>query len=146
MQELAAENWPTFQAEILQHLRTEGRWSWRAQAGTVQIFLHEDAVDDAIRLVDKDSAVSKLTQQVMDAAIASRPDWVIAKAVRYAEDIMNRSNANHYSEAVDCLVKARSAYLQSARAVEWQKYYQGLLVAHGRKRKLMGLMAAARLS
>ncbi len=146
VQELAAENWPTFQAEILQQLRTTGHWSWRARAGVVQIFLHEDTVDDAIRLVDKDSAVSKLTQQVMEAAIASRPDWVITKAVRYAEDVMNRSNANHYSEAVDCLVKARSAYLQSARAAEWQKYHQGLLVAHGRKRKLMGLMAAARLS
>jgi uncharacterized Zn finger protein len=143
---LAEENWSACRAEILPHLRTINRWNWLAQDGAVQIFLHENLIDDAIKLVDKDAPIAKLTQQVMDEALALRPDWVISKALGYAEDIMNRGKSDSYSDAVSCLVNARSAYLQSGRAAEWQKYYQGLFVTHGRKRKLIGLIQSARLS
>jgi uncharacterized Zn finger protein len=143
---LAAENWLAFRAEILSHLQVINSWSWRVQDGAVQIFLHEEMIDDAIALVNSSSVVAKLTQQVMDEAIALRPDWVIAKALSYAEDIMNGGKSASYSDAVSCLQRARSAYLKSGRAAEWQKYYQGLVVTHGRKRKLISLMQSARLS
>jgi uncharacterized Zn finger protein len=145
VQTLAEENWPAWQAEILQHLRT-GSWKWRSQEGVVQIFLEEEAIDDAINLVDRDSAISRITQEVMNAAVARRPDWVIAKALSYAEEIMNHSRADRYSDAVSCLKRARSVYQQSGRDADWQQYLAQLLETHGRKRKLIGLIKEAKLS
>jgi uncharacterized Zn finger protein len=76
----------------------------------------------------------------MDAAIAHKPEWVIAKAIASAEDIMNRGKAESYQDAVNWLAKARSAYQQSGRQNEWQVYRDQLVAVHGRKRKLMGLI------
>jgi uncharacterized Zn finger protein len=76
----------------------------------------------------------------MDAAMTYKPEWVIATAIRPAEDIMNRGKAESYQEAVNWLAKARAAYRQSGRQSEWQEYRIQLVETHGRKRKLMGLI------
>jgi uncharacterized Zn finger protein len=76
----------------------------------------------------------------MDAAMTYKPEWVIATAIRPAEDIMNRGKAESYQEAVNWLAKARSAYIHLGRQNEWQEYRKQLVATHGKKRKLMGLM------
>lgn len=138
---LADDAWQTLQPELLQHLRTMDNWS-HAEA-KVQIFLAEDSIDDAIATVNDRYARGNLTQLVMDAAMSDRPEWVIATAIPLAEDIMNRGKAEAYQEAVNWLNRARTAYIRSGRQAEWQQYRDRLVVTHGRKRKLMGLMEDA---
>jgi uncharacterized Zn finger protein len=140
---LAGDTWQTLQPDLLQHLRTMDSWS-HAEA-KVQIFLHEGSIDDAILTVDDRYTSGNLIQLVMDAAISYRPEWVIAKAIPPAEDIINRGKAESYQEAVNWLARARTAYLQSGRQAEWQQYRDRLVAAHGRKRKLMGLIESAKL-
>ena len=138
IQNLAGDAWQTLKPDLLQHLRTMDNWS-HAEA-IVQIFLHEGSIDDAIATVTDTYARPNLIQVVMDAAIAYKPEWVIATATRPAEEIMNRGKAESYQEAVNWLTKARTAYLQSERQNEWQEYRAQLVITHGRKRKLMGLI------
>lgn len=140
---LAGDTWQTLQPDLLQHLRTMDNWS-HAEA-KVQIFLAEGAIDDAIATVDDSYARANLIQLVMDAAISHRSAWVIATAIRPAEDIINRGKAESYQEAVNWLTRARAAYLQSGRQAEWEQYRTQLVTTHGRKRKLMGLIESAKL-
>jgi uncharacterized Zn finger protein len=137
-QTLAGNAWQTLQPDLLQHLRTMANWSY-AEA-KVQIFLSEGFVDDAISTVTDSYASTNLVQVVMDAAMTCKPEWVIATAIRPAEDIMNRGKAESYQEAVNWLAKARSAYIHLERQNEWQEYRKQLVATHGKKRKLMGLM------
>lgn len=142
-QQLADEKtWQTLQPELLQHLRA---MNWSHAEAKVQIFLQEGSIDDAITTVDDRYINKNLIQVVMDAAISHRPEWVIAKAVPLAEDIMNRGQAESYQEAVNWLTKARSAYIQAGQQSEWRKYQTELMAIHGRKRKLMSLMESAKL-
>jgi uncharacterized Zn finger protein len=135
---LAGDAWQTLQLDLLEHLRTMDSWSY-AEA-KVQIFLQEGSIDDAIATVTDSYAKASLIQIVMDAAISERSEWVIATAIRPAEDIMNRGKAESYQEAVNWLVKARLAYLHLSRQNEWQEYRTQLVTTHGKKRKLMGLI------
>ncbi len=138
IQTIADDNWPSLQPDLLKHLRTMDNWS-HAEA-KVQIFLREGSIDDAIATVTDSYAKASLIQIVMDAAISDRSDWVIATAIRPAEEIMNRGKAESYQEAVNWLAKARSAYIHLGRQPEWQQYRAHLVATHGKKRKLMGLM------
>jgi uncharacterized Zn finger protein len=138
IQTLAGDTWQSLQPNLLQHLRTMDNWS-HAEA-KVQIFLNEGLVDDAIKTVTDSYARANLIQVVIDAAMTYQPEWVIATAIRPAEDIMNRGKAESYQDAVNWLAKARSAYLQTGRQAEWQEYRAQLVTTHGRKRKLMGLI------
>lgn len=134
----AGNAWQGLQPDLLQHLRLMDSWS-HAEA-KVQIFLDEGLIDDAISTVADSYTRANLIQVVMDAAITHKPEWVIATAIRPAEDIMNRGKAESYQEAVNWLAKARAAYRQSGRQDEWQEYRAQLVETHGRKRKLMGLI------
>jgi uncharacterized Zn finger protein len=138
IQTLADDTWLSLRPDLLEHLRTMDNWS-HAEA-KVQIFLQEGSIDDAIATVTDSYAKAGLIQIVMAAAISERSDWVIATAIRPAEDIMNRGKAESYQEAVNWLTKARSAYLHLGRQTEWQQYRAQLVTTHGKKRKLMGLI------
>ena len=77
----------------------------------------------------------------MDAALATRPDWVIKAASAQAERIMDAGHAQHYSAAVDWLRRARDAFSSAGRREDWQGYLSSIKTKHGRKYKLMGLIA-----
>jgi uncharacterized Zn finger protein len=134
---LAGENWLTLKSELIQELRQ--RENWVAAEAKVTIFLHEGLIDDAIATVDSYGA-RHLLRQVMVAAIPHQPDWVIVKARRQAEDIMDRGKSSAYEAAVDWLRQAREAYLHCDRRPEWQHYHAQLMNTHARKRKLMALL------
>jgi uncharacterized Zn finger protein len=140
---LAEDAWETLKPDLLQHLRTMDTWS-HAEA-KVQIFLEESSIDDAIVTVTDSYTHRHLVQLVMDAAMSHRPEWVIATAIPPAEDIMNRGKAESYQEAVNWLIRARAAYIQSGRQAEWAQYRAQLIATHGRKRKLMGLIESGKL-
>jgi uncharacterized Zn finger protein len=135
---LAGETWLTIKEDFLQILRDKSVWG--TQDAKVDIFLHEGLIEDAMKTVEKDSYHgSTLLSRVMDAAMSYRPDWVIDKARKLAEPIMEQGKADRYDNAVMWLKKVQTAYFQLGQTAEWSGYRLQLDTAHGRKRKLMEL-------
>jgi uncharacterized Zn finger protein len=113
---------------------------WQAREAKVNIFLHEELLDDAIKVVQSDSYYrSELVHRVMQAVVSTYPDWVIAAARQRAEPIMEQGKADRYSEAVQWLRQAKAAYVQSGQQAVWTTYFSQLQSTHVRKRKLMDL-------
>ncbi|MGI8915940.1 MAG: SWIM zinc finger domain-containing protein, partial [Chloroflexota bacterium] len=111
--------------------------------GQVDIFLHEGLLDDAIAAVDQ-GATHELVERVVDAVLATHPDWAIQMSRRQAEAIMNAAKAQYYVAAAGWLRRMRTAYQATGREADWQSYLQTLLEHHRRKRNLMPLLTALR--
>lgn len=140
---LAGQQWERIRPELLTALRLSH--DWQAPEAKVDIFLHEGLIGDAIAAVRSDSYYrSELVHRVMDAAVVTHPDWVIATARDRAASIMDRGKADRYQEAVRWLQQAKAAYLQAGRQSEWLTYFNQLQEVHGRKRKLMDLFKSLR--
>lgn len=134
--ELAGAGWPALREQLLVALRASK--SWRV-SGRLDIFLHEGLIDDAIVALGTHPLGTDLAR-VMDAAIATRPDWVISRATASAEGIMNAGDAKHYDSAIEWLRRARAAYQVAGRTAEWVTYLQQLHTKHARKHKLIALL------
>lgn len=138
---LAGENWKEVKAELLAHLRTHSGWG--ISKTKVDIFLHEELIDDAIATVSNLSYYQEeLIRRVMEKAIGSRPDWVIDNAKSRAESIMDRGKAEVYYHAVEWLKLAREAYKSLGKQSEWSAYRDELMQTHARKYKLMAMLKA----
>lgn len=139
VEQLAKDNWSNIKGELLAALANST--SWGTEQAQVDIYLYEGLIDKAIATADNFGYYrSSLVQRVMDAAVATNPDWVIKNAGDRAEAIMDAGKAKYYDEAVEWLKKVRNAYLASNRKQEWSDYRTKLMTVHARKRKLMGLM------
>lgn len=134
--DLVGEEWLPLRAQILTALRASK--SWRV-SGRIDVFLHEELIDDAIAALGPYASDEDLTR-VVDAATARRPEWVIAKATSNAETIMDAGRSQSYDLAIEWLRRARAAFRTDGRLQDWQGYVQSLRAKHGRKHKLMGLL------
>jgi uncharacterized Zn finger protein len=133
-QELAGEHWEQVRPALLEHLR-----GTHASEAKVDVFLHERLFDDAIAAVQ--NGYGPLLERVMDAVVAIHPDWVIQAATAQAERIMNAGDAQRYDQAVGWLRRARAGFSAANRAADWRGYLESIRALHGRKYKLMGLLA-----
>ena len=141
---LSGEDWPDNKEQLLQQIRQMNQWL-DADA-QVDILLHEGLVNDAVEKVSGFSSYrEQLVLRVMDAAIASHSQWVIDNALPRAQSIMNEGKSKYYSSAVAWLSRVKAAYLKLDRKQDWLDYRQQLTADHGRKRKLMGLLAQSSL-
>ncbi|MDJ0703380.1 MAG: SWIM zinc finger family protein [Leptolyngbyaceae cyanobacterium MO_188.B28] len=144
IEDLSGEGWPATKTQLLQQLRKMDMWH-EAEA-QIDILLHENLVDDAVKKVSDFSSYRHwLILRVMDAAIASHSQWVIENAVSRAESIMDEGKAKYYNTAVEWLKRAKAAYLALDQEKDWLRYRRQLADTHGRKRKLMGLFEQNRL-
>ena len=134
--ELASEHWPDLRGRLLAALRTSTSWMI---SGRIDIFLHEELIDDAIAALGTHAAGADLVR-VMDAATTTHPDWVIRMSTVGAEGIINPGDAKHYDSAVEWLRRARAAYQAAGQPEVWASYLQSLRTKHGRKHKLMELL------
>lgn len=134
--ELAGENWLPLRTQILEALRASKNWM---ASRRIDIFLYEGLIDDAIAALGPYASDENLAR-VMEAATASRPEWVIAMATSRAEEIMDAGKSQSYDVAIEWLRRARAAFRADGRLQEWQGYVQSLRAKHGRKYKLMGLL------
>ena len=138
VQHFAADQWESLKLDLLKVLRQSEMWT--SQEARVDIFLHEGLIDDAIASVRSDTYYrSEFVHRVMQAAIASHPDWVIEAARKRAEPIMDQGKAERYQEAVNWLKEAKAAHLHSNQKADWTTYFSQLQSKHIRKRKLMEL-------
>jgi len=140
VQAAAGEGWTRLREELLRELSScTSTWL----EGPIDIYLHEGLVDDAVRLVNRETYVDYATlARVADAAVASHPDWVIRRCRRQAEPIMDQGQSQHYGHALGWLEKVKRACLVAGREDEWRAYCEGLIAKHARKYKLVpGLKA-----
>jgi uncharacterized Zn finger protein len=138
--EIAGEQWPERRIELLNYARnTKSSYP----KGHIDVFLHEERIDDAIAALDT-YASHTLVEQVVDAALQaqSQLEWVIQACRKHAEYIMDRGKAELYHSAANWLAKARKAYYMQGSEVEWQTYLDELLSQHGRKYKLVPMLKA----
>jgi uncharacterized Zn finger protein len=138
VQELAGARWPELRTELLAHLRQVRSY---APPGTVEIFLHEGLIEDAMRAVERGASYS-LLERVVDAAIPSHADWAIQICRQQAEPIMQQGQAQHYHHAARWLEKARAAYRTAGRETEWKVYLAEMITRHRRKYSLIPRLEA----
>jgi uncharacterized Zn finger protein len=141
VQDLAGDHWPDLREGLLAHLRRFSGYSY--SEAQVDVFLHEDLLDDAIAAVEKGASYD-LLERVMDAVVEHRPEWVIEAARRQAERIIEAGQSKYYHHAVSWLVRARAAYQAAGRDADWQAYLGEIQACHGRKYKLMGMLKGFR--
>lgn len=134
--ELVEDGWPALRERLLTALRAST--AWRA-SGRIEIFLAEGLIDDAIAALGKHPDSSSLVR-VMDAALETRPDWVISAATSNAERIVDAGDAKNYDSAIGWLRRARSGYEAAGRVQDWKAYFQQLRAKHIRKYKLVALL------
>ena len=137
VQVLSASDWPTYRSTMLEQIRDGARPSSNE---VIQIFLHENLIDDAITATEKSYAGYDNQRHVAKSAISERPDWTIKTGKKHAEDIMDRGKSEVYHHAIDWLDLVRLGYDSMGKPDEWLAYRSTLTEEHGRKYKLMGLM------
>lgn len=135
-QELAGGRWPEYREQLLDHLHRNASYY---PSGSVDVFLHEDLIGDAIAAVEN-SPVETLVARVADAATESHPDWVIETCRKKAEEIMDEGRSKYYEDAITWLEKSREAHLSSGREEEWLDYLDKLVDRHQRKYKLRPML------
>lgn len=138
VEQLAKTDWPHLRQELLDFLRQGQRVDGQTR---IEIFLHENLIDEAIQIVDRYTS-SKTLAQVMNAAIQCQPQWVIDQARQKAEPIMDEGKSAQYAEAVDWLRKVKQAYQALGQDQEWRSYLGTLREKHQRLRKLMPMLAS----
>lgn len=136
LQLAAGAQWPSLRDDLLDSLR---RYRGYERKGVVDVFLHENLIDDALATVQGSSDYD-LLGRVVDAAVETRPAQVLPICRRQAETIMDEGKSGYYETAARWLARARTAYRAEGREDEWRAYLAGLLERHQRKYKLMPLL------
>ncbi|MGC9502480.1 hypothetical protein [Baaleninema sp.] len=140
----SGEDWENQKIELLASFKGMNRW--QSLSDRIQIYLYEQMFDKAIDLVKECSYEQRdLIQQVMDAVLEHRTNWVLEDARSRAEEILNVKQAKAYHYAVDWLKYVKRAYEQLDNWQGWQSYRDGLIQEHNRKYKFMGLFNEADL-
>lgn len=138
--ELAAENWPTIRLDLLEYLAQFEKWG--AASDKVDIYLHEEMVSEAMKIVDAENPYYDIFERVVDAAIQKYPDWAIRRSKQQAEAIMDPGTSKYYHHAINWLKKTKAAYKAASKEVEWQKYLSELIASHNKKYKLRPMLEA----
>jgi len=138
--ERAEQDWPALREELLNVLRRSRPFD---RSGLVDIFLHENLIDDALKTIDG-SYDNVLIAHVVDAAWQSRPEAVIPICLQKANAIMDGGKAAAYGEAARWLGRAKSAHGVAGKQDEWKRILENLIETHRKKWKLKPLLEALR--
>lgn len=139
------EEWPSLRNKLLEITRSKSQSYYFDETDLIDIFLHEQLLDDAIKIAKKmRSYHEEDVQRVMDAVMEYNPEWVIEDSKKRAESIMDGGKAQYYHFAVDWLKKTSAAYQQKGQTQEWQTYYNSVCQKHARKYKLMELLKSVK--
>ena len=134
---VAGEEWPAIRAEVLDRLRKSQSYYREPE---IDIFLAEGLIDEAIATLERGHLGHELVERVADAALASRPEWVMKASFHQADRIIGPGKAAYYSEAAQWLRKARQAAIAAGQEDVWRAHMNGIKTEHGRKHKLMALL------
>jgi uncharacterized Zn finger protein len=137
LKELAGASWPGLRATAIEEIRTLA--TRRPQDSEIlDILIYERLVEDAISY-GKGWADDRQTLGVMDAALPTRPEWVLKNATSQAQRIIEAGDAARYGQAIQLLERVRAGYTRLSREPEWQRLLSELRARHWRKHKLIAL-------
>jgi len=131
LQRLSGERWEILKPAQMNILLQSGR-----SETIVAVYLHEQEWDEAIAIAEKNTYDYSLREKVADAVVAQRPEWVIRISIQEAEKIIEPTQSKYYPHAARWLAKAKQAYLQVGRKVEWQAYFTQLKNTYARRPSL----------
>ena len=137
VKELAKDEWEERRAALINYLHQHAAYILQAK---IEVFLHEGLIDDAINTIKGHHSSYSLLEQVVSAAVQTRPNWVIQVTQKQAEEIMDAGKSKYYDHAVKWLKHTHAAYHAANRTEEWKSYLLGLRQTHRRKYKLIGLL------
>lgn len=106
--------------ELLKSLNPQNLYQWRSQRST--------------------------WQAVLEAAATQRPQWLKDWTPEQVEDLLGSGQSQDYELAVTWLGYLKAAYEALDDGASWESYLTRLKLAHGRKRKFIGLMGDRELS
>lgn len=135
-QRLAGSEWPVVRTELLARVRQSASYP---ESGKLDILLHEGLIDDAIQALGQYAGHS-LIARVADAALATRPDWVIGASRARAEAIMDPGKSEYYSDAARWLARMKAASRNAGQDAEFRAYLAETIDKHNRKYKLVPLL------
>jgi uncharacterized Zn finger protein len=100
----------------------------------VDVYLLEQNWDAAIHVANKAGDWSyTLIEKVADAVSPHRPDWVIQASIKQAEGLIEKTQSKYYAVAARWLAKAKKAYIESGRKLEWESYLLSLKTTYARR-------------
>jgi uncharacterized Zn finger protein len=137
LQAVAGEEWPAIRAEVLDRLRKSQSYYREPE---IDIFLAEGLIDEAIATLERGHLGHEIVERVADAALASRPEWVMNASFHQADRIIVPGKAAYYYEAAQWLRKARQAAIAAGQEEVWRARRKEIMTEHGRKHKLMALL------
>jgi len=138
VEELAADDWDPIKADLLEFLRTE-KPSTATAAQAAEVFLREEAYDDAIELADRTGRTSVI-EPVVKAVTEVRPKWVIRTCKSQAEPIVEQGQHDRYRTAVRWLRRAGKAARAADELDEWREYVETMRGDHYQKYKLRPML------
>ncbi len=131
-------DWPSVRDDLLDYLATQSPERSTAHAH-VEIFLHENRIDDAIAVAEQvgdDSVLERVVSEVRE----DRPDWAIDVCKEQAEPIIENGQSDRYQEAVDWLETARRAAQAAGKLDDWHDHIDTLRDRHNQKYKLAPML------
>jgi uncharacterized Zn finger protein len=140
----AGESWTDLRHDLIDQLTAAAHAPDR-----VEILLREGLIAEAVRSAGEAKGYEisdAVLLQLMDAASANFPDWVIRHAEHRAAQIMDSGAAGSYDLAAQWLQRAAVAYDTAGRNDEWTAHIEALIDKHRRKYKLRPLLEALRYS
>jgi len=126
---LAGSKWNELQPKMMEILQAASHFSVLAD-----VYLMEGDWDRAVQVADQAGFWSySLIEQVADAVLSHRPDWVIRVSIKQAESLIEKTQSKYYHIAARWLLKAKMAYIASRRQSEWQAYISNLKTTYARR-------------
>ena len=141
--------------EIYRHLKRLSGGDWlnlrpalvqkasNNQQVLVDIHLDERDWDAAIKVAELYTWSFHLLEQVAEAVIPYRPDWVIRVSLKQSNDLIIQTQSKLYPIAARWLERAKRAYHQKGQDAEWQVYMDNLRTTYARRpalqREIQGL-------
>lgn len=137
LQAVAGDEWPVIRTELLERLRKSQSYYREAE---IDIFLAEGLIDDAIAALERGHLGHELVERVADAALATRPEWVMQAAFHQADRIIEPGKSEYYFSAAAWMRKAKQAAIAAGQEQVWRARMDEIRAEHGRKHKLMALL------
>jgi uncharacterized Zn finger protein len=128
LKRLSGANWsqlrPVLMQKVNESMMTETM---------IDISLEEKEWDAAIAIAEKHVWSYYLLENVADAVIPYRPDWVIRISLNQSDQLIEKTQSKLYPAAARWLARAKKAYQVKGQDDRWQAYITNLRATFARR-------------
>jgi uncharacterized Zn finger protein len=135
LQRLSGLGWEALRLELISTLKSSSNTNV-----LVEVYLHEQNWEAAIRLADANRWNFRMLERVADAVTPYQPEWVIRTSLSQSDELIAKTQSKLYPAAGAWLARAKKAYAQMGRQDEWQAYLNGLKLQYARRPALQEVL------